>query len=119
MARFNRVATNRILGPLTRVLPPFAEVRHRGRTSGREYTTPVWAFPTEDGYVIALTYGPQTHWAKNVLAANGCRMRTPAGEVPLGNARLLRDEEGLTRMPAVLRPALRAMGVRDFLILSR
>src|SRR5579859_7261653 len=27
-------------------------IRHRGRTTGRTYETPVWAMPTEDGFVI-------------------------------------------------------------------
>ena len=26
-------------------------------------------FATEDGYLFALTYGPDTDWVKNVLAA--------------------------------------------------
>jgi deazaflavin-dependent oxidoreductase (nitroreductase family) len=44
-------------------------VRHVGRSSGREYETPVSALPTEDGFVIALPYGPNTDWLKNVLAS--------------------------------------------------
>ena len=44
-------------------------VRHVGRSSGREYETPVAALPTDDGFVIALPYGPDTDWLKNVLAS--------------------------------------------------
>jgi deazaflavin-dependent oxidoreductase (nitroreductase family) len=44
-------------------------VRHVGRTTGRTYETPVQAVPTDDGFVIALPYGPNTDWLKNVLAA--------------------------------------------------
>jgi hypothetical protein len=33
-------------------------------------------FPAQDGYVFALTYGPDTDWVKNVLAAGGCELRT-------------------------------------------
>jgi deazaflavin-dependent oxidoreductase (nitroreductase family) len=44
-------------------------VRHTGRTSGRTYETPVVAQATEDGFVIALPYGPNTDWLKNVLAS--------------------------------------------------
>src|SRR5437016_5683111 len=40
----------------------------RSRTSGREYATPVVAAPTDGGFVIALPYGPNTDWLKNVLA---------------------------------------------------
>lgn len=44
-------------------------VRHTGRTSGRTYETPVGAEPTEDGFVVALVYGPRSDWLKNVLAS--------------------------------------------------
>jgi deazaflavin-dependent oxidoreductase (nitroreductase family) len=44
-------------------------VRHVGRTTGRAFETPVQAVPTDDGFVIALPYGPNTDWLKNVLAS--------------------------------------------------
>jgi deazaflavin-dependent oxidoreductase (nitroreductase family) len=44
-------------------------VRHVGRSSGRAYETPVTAVPTDDGFVIALPYGPNTDWLRNVLAS--------------------------------------------------
>ncbi|MGD9705720.1 MAG: nitroreductase family deazaflavin-dependent oxidoreductase [Acidimicrobiia bacterium] len=42
-------------------------VRHVGRTTGRPYETPVQAVPTDAGFVIALPYGPNTDWLKNVV----------------------------------------------------
>jgi deazaflavin-dependent oxidoreductase (nitroreductase family) len=42
-------------------------IRHVGRTTGRPYETPVQAVATDDGFVIALPYGPNTDWLKNVL----------------------------------------------------
>ena len=44
-------------------------VRHVGRATGRSYETPVQAVATDDGFVIALPYGPNTDWLKNVLAS--------------------------------------------------
>jgi deazaflavin-dependent oxidoreductase (nitroreductase family) len=44
-------------------------IRHVGRTTGRAYATPVGAVATDDGFVIALPYGPNTDWLKNVLAS--------------------------------------------------
>jgi deazaflavin-dependent oxidoreductase (nitroreductase family) len=43
-------------------------IRHAGRTTGRPYETPVQAVATDDGFVIALPYGSNTDWLKNVLA---------------------------------------------------
>jgi deazaflavin-dependent oxidoreductase (nitroreductase family) len=51
-------------------------VRHRGRTTGHPYETPVQAVPTEDGYVVALPYGTQADWLKNVLAAGSATVVT-------------------------------------------
>ena len=44
-------------------------IRHSGRVSGKTYETPVAARLTEDGFVIATVYGPNTDWLKNVLAS--------------------------------------------------
>ncbi len=43
-------------------------VRHVGRTTGVPYETPVGTVVTDDGFVIALPYGRNTDWLKNVLA---------------------------------------------------
>jgi deazaflavin-dependent oxidoreductase (nitroreductase family) len=44
-------------------------IRHVGRTTGRAYETPVGAVAIDDGFVIALPYGPNTDWLKNVVAS--------------------------------------------------
>ena len=49
-------------------------VRHVGRTTGRAYETPVGAVATDDGFVIALPYGSQADWLKNVLASGSAEI---------------------------------------------
>ena len=44
-------------------------IQHVGRATGTSYATPIVASGTEDGFVIALPYGSQADWLKNVLAA--------------------------------------------------
>lgn len=44
-------------------------VHHVGRHSGSVYETPVVPVTTDDGFAIALPYGPGTDWVRNVLAA--------------------------------------------------
>jgi deazaflavin-dependent oxidoreductase (nitroreductase family) len=46
-----------------------AVIRHRGRVSGQAYETPVGVVPVDDGFLIALVYGPRTNWLRNVLAS--------------------------------------------------
>jgi deazaflavin-dependent oxidoreductase (nitroreductase family) len=118
LARFNRVATNRVLGKLAGRVPSFAAVRHDGRRSGRVYETPINVFRTSDGYVAALTYGPDTDWVKNVLAAGRCELKLRDGWVAMTAPRIVHDEHR-TAMPKALRPLLALPGAVDFLYLTR
>ena len=43
-------------------------VQHIGRSSGRDYETPVVAVKHDHEFLIALPYGPRTDWLQNVLA---------------------------------------------------
>ena len=117
VARFNKVATNRVLGLLTPRLPGFGTVVHRGRRSGRIYRTPVNMFRTADGYVIALTYGPDSDWVRNVLAAGECEVETVGRTVHLTGPRLVHDE-ARKDMPSGVRHLLGLVGVADFLHLE-
>ncbi|MBW8487557.1 nitroreductase family deazaflavin-dependent oxidoreductase [Actinomadura parmotrematis] len=118
VARFNRVATNRVLRPFTARLPGFAVVRHNGRTSGRPYRTPVGLFARPDGYVIALTYGPDRDWVKNIVAAGGCELEIRGRTVAATAPRVVHDP-ARTGMPPGVKQALTLLGVTDFLHLSR
>jgi deazaflavin-dependent oxidoreductase (nitroreductase family) len=114
VARFNERVTNRLTRPLVPHLPWFGLVVHRGRTSGREYRTPVNVFERGGCYVIALTYGASAEWVKNVLADGGCELITRGRRHRLAEPELVRDE-ARTLVPAPVRPVLRAIGVTDFL----
>jgi len=81
------------------------------------YQTPVNVFATEDGYVLALTYGPDTDWVKNVLAAGGCELRTRGRVIRLTSPRLFHDEARRDIRP-LERQVLHVIGVADFLSLK-
>ena len=117
LARFNRLVTNRVTGGIAGVLPGFAIVVHRGRRTGREYRTPVNAFHRPGGYVIAMTYGPDSQWVRNVLAQGGCVLRVRGRRVEVGGARMVHDPSRRA-VPAPVRPILSALGVDDFLELD-
>ncbi len=97
--QWNKVGLNRITKHIAPWMPGLGVIVHKGRRSGRVYRTPVNVFPADGGYVIALTYGPDTDWVKNVLAAGGCELRTRGTTVHLGSPQLFRDES-LARHPA-------------------
>jgi deazaflavin-dependent oxidoreductase (nitroreductase family) len=114
VARFNRVATNRVVRPIAGHTPGLAIVRHRGRRSGQVYRTPVTAYARGDGYVIALVYGVDADWVRNVTAAGGCELQVRGRRLRLASPRVVHD--GARRdVPTVVRPALRLLGVDDFL----
>jgi deazaflavin-dependent oxidoreductase (nitroreductase family) len=115
MRNVNKVALNRITRPLFRWLPGFGVVVHRGRKSGKRYLTPVNVFPRPGGrYVVALTYGPDTDWLKNVLAAGGCELLTGGRHVELTAPRLFHDETR-REIRVVERMVLGLLRVNDFL----
>jgi hypothetical protein len=87
-------------------------IRHVGRTTGRSYETPVVAFATDDGFVIALPYGSDTDRLKDVLASGSATI------VDEGNTWLIdlpelvpaavaaphmraREQRGLRRSPSI------------------
>ena len=115
VARWNKVGLNRVVRHIAPRAPGLGLVVHRGRRSGRGYQTPVSVFRTEDGFVIALTYGAQhTDWVKNVLAAGGCELRTGGRVLRVNFPRVYHDESRRGIRP-LERQALRLLGVADFL----
>ena len=117
IARFNRSGLNKLTRHIAPWAPGFGVVLHQGRRSGRTYQTPVNVFPTADGVRIALTYGSDSDWVRNVRAAGGCRLRTRGRELNLTEPQLVHDANRSGIRP-VERQVLRALGVADFLVLT-
>jgi deazaflavin-dependent oxidoreductase (nitroreductase family) len=117
LARSNRHVLNPIIGRLAPRLPGFGVVVNTGRKSGRTYRTPVNVFAREGGYVIALTYGRESEWVRNVLSSGGCRLETRGRSLRLTNPHLYHDEDR-SAVPPPVRVVLGFMGVHDFLALE-
>ena len=117
IARFNRRFTNRLALKVAGYLPGFAILSHVGRRSGRGYRTPVNVFRADGGYIIALTYGPESDWVKNVLAAGSCELRTKRRRVRLFDPRIETDRtRGWAPLP--VRLSLNLMNVPHRMRLS-
>jgi deazaflavin-dependent oxidoreductase (nitroreductase family) len=114
IGRLNRVGFNRLSRPVAAHLPGFGVVHHRGRRSGRAFRTPVNVFPTDSGFVLALTYGPHTDWVRNVLAAGGCAVETRGRVVECVEPRLYRDPQRRGIRP-LERVVLGWLGVEEFI----
>ena len=116
--QFMRPFTTRVVNPITRLvagwLPGFGILEYRGRTSGKRYRTPMNVFRHGNGYVFALTYGPEVQWVKNILAAGECNLRTLGRDVHLIEPELFFDPERRL-MPFPVRQFLGPMRVTEFM----
>jgi deazaflavin-dependent oxidoreductase (nitroreductase family) len=117
VAAFNRAITNRITIRFASRLPGFGIVTHVGRKSGRVYRTPVNVFRASEGFLIALTYGRESEWVRNVLAAGGCQLETRSLPYQLSAPTIVHDTTG-RRFPLFVRMILRLIGASDFMRLS-
>jgi deazaflavin-dependent oxidoreductase (nitroreductase family) len=117
VARFNRVVTNPIARQFAGRAPGFGIVFHRGRRSGRLYRTPVNVFAIPEGFSIALTYGRDSEWVKNVLAEGSCTLETRGRRYHLSGPGVVHDPRHRL-FPLPLRVILAIGGVSDFLRLA-
>jgi hypothetical protein len=90
-------------------------LKHVGRSSGREYVTPLAAYPLGDGFVLALAYGPDVDWCRNVLAAGKCTLIWRGHEYTLEKPEIIPASEALGAYPLLVKPFVVAAGMKQFL----
>jgi deazaflavin-dependent oxidoreductase (nitroreductase family) len=109
-------AVNPIMLPLAgkRWNPIFAVAEHRGRKSGRQYVTPVAARRVDDGFVIALAFGAQAEWHRNLVAAQGGTIRWRGRAYPVGAPERIDIATALPAFMLIQRLALRIARVDGY-----
>jgi deazaflavin-dependent oxidoreductase (nitroreductase family) len=117
VAAFHRAITNRVAIRFIARLPGFAIVTSEGRKSGKIYRTPVNVFRDPDGFLIALTYGRDSGWVRNVLAAGNCQIETRRVKYQLFRPVIVHDPTR-RRFPLLVRIILGLIDANDFLQLS-
>lgn len=115
IARFNRYVTNPIARRIAGWAPMFAIVYHQGRHSGNRYATPINIFRIDAGFVIALTYGSDVDWVKNLIAAGGAEIRHRSHTIRIADPTSVSSDEGMAAMPPLVRLILRMINVTQFL----
>jgi deazaflavin-dependent oxidoreductase (nitroreductase family) len=106
VARFNKRVTNRIQGLYAWLVPPWSVILHRGRRSGRGYRTPLFAFRRDRTLVIALLYGEESDWLRNVRAGGGRVVR--AGRTYVVGSPEIVETDAAVEVLARLSPPARA-----------
>jgi deazaflavin-dependent oxidoreductase (nitroreductase family) len=112
--RFNKASFN----PLTLKFAGryvYAAVHHVGRRSGRAYTTPVFALPIAGGFIIALPFGANVDWCRNVLVAGYCRIQWRGANYIVKGPEVIAAHTAGPLLPAWARLAIRPVRALQFL----
>jgi deazaflavin-dependent oxidoreductase (nitroreductase family) len=118
-------AIGRVTAPISRLIagrrffPLYAVVHHRGRRTGRAYAVPVAVRATADAFTIALPWGAETQWLRNVLAAGSCTVRWRGRDQQASEPTVVDFDEAGAAFSPIQRALLRALGVKSFLRLRR
>lgn len=99
----------------------YSRLTHTGRVSGREYVTPLSAYPLGDGFVMAVLYGEASNvdWCRNVMASGRCVLKTRGKEYQLGRPEIVSTDIGLSVFPAFARRMYATRGIREFILVHR
>jgi deazaflavin-dependent oxidoreductase (nitroreductase family) len=91
-----------------------ARVQHTGRRSGRSYLTPATARRAGGEIVMALTFGSQADWVRNILAAGQATIRLDGHTYEVAAPVLLNRSD----RPAVARAAFNPVQRLFFVLLG-
>ncbi|MFW6722098.1 nitroreductase family deazaflavin-dependent oxidoreductase [Streptomyces sp. MAR4 CNY-716] len=113
---FRRISrtVNPVVIPLARRMPPLAVIEHVGRRSAKRYQTPVQAFRTDTGWVIALAYGKDVHWIQNAIAAGGGHLVHRGRRHELTRPECVHGTPGRRLLPRWARAVMTLARVRDY-----
>lgn len=124
-----------VMKPMTRALNPLigklagrrhfnmaARIYHHGRRSGREYVTPATARLSGQYFWVSLTFGPNSDWCRNVLAAGECKIRWQGRDYVAGTPVVFDRASALNASGRAFKrrekAMMKAIGVRQFLRLD-
>jgi deazaflavin-dependent oxidoreductase (nitroreductase family) len=74
----------------------YAIVRHVGRRSGKMYATPIVPYLVDNGFLIALPYGPDVDWLRNLQAAGQATIQLYDITYIVGCPEVLTEERALS-----------------------
>ncbi|WP_422746283.1 nitroreductase family deazaflavin-dependent oxidoreductase [Mycobacterium sp. WMMD1722] len=96
-----------------------ASIRHTGRTSGKQYSTPVGADRSADGYLIPLAYGTQADWLRNVLAAGRATLTADGETTDVTQPEVVDAAAALPLLPPNKRRRYERLGIDKYLKVAR
>jgi deazaflavin-dependent oxidoreductase (nitroreductase family) len=115
----NKHFTNRLVGKIAHSSwGLFSIVYHIGRCSGKLYETPVTAIRTSAGFVVALTYGPDVDWCRNIKASGRCKVLWRRRVYVIDKIEALTFESAMPYFPLFVRLILRGIRIQHYVRLN-
>ena len=115
--KFNKAIYNR-LAKLIAGKFLYALIEHKGRKTGKAYSTPVLAGLHEGYFFTPLPYGADTDWFLNIMAAGGGKLHYQRQVYLVSHPQLLELDEPPECFSPNNRKALKRAGVRQYLRLQ-
>lgn len=88
---------------------------HVGRSSGKEYVTPLDAHPVEGGYMFILVYGSKSDWVQNILASGTATLTKGGDTLELANPRVVSPDVALPLLGADVKVPSGLIKIEEFL----
>ena len=118
--KFNRAVANpRQMESAGKVGAYASIIRHTGRKSGRAFETPVGVFATNGEFVIALPYGLNADWLKNVLASGSATIVHEGNTYDADRPEIVPTDAVAAHISATEQRTLKLFGVDKCLRLRR
>ena len=92
-----------------------AAIRHTGRKSGKQYSTPVGAERVPHGFLIPLAYGTKVDWLTNVLAAGGATLVVEGETHDVTDPKVIDAAAAVPRLSPGRRRAFQRIGIAKYL----
>jgi deazaflavin-dependent oxidoreductase (nitroreductase family) len=93
-------------------------LRHVGRRSGKRYEIPIMVWRMKDGFVIVLTYGPNTDWLRNLQAAEQGSLRWHKREYVFKRPEFIDATTARQALPPFIKFVLGLRGAHEYVKLA-
>lgn len=90
-------------------------VRHTGRRSGREFSTPVVIETVGDHLVVPLPYGTDADWVRNVMATGGATVVHKGQTLTVEAPEIIDATRALPLLPTNRRRTFQGAGISHYL----
>jgi deazaflavin-dependent oxidoreductase (nitroreductase family) len=98
-----------------RWMPILGILHHRGRQSGRTYSTPLGMRPLGNSFIMPRTFGEDAAWYRNVLAAGGGVVTYRGRDYTLVEPEVIDYSTAAPAFPRYERLQFRLIGVNEYL----